>query len=93
MKLDDRLQEAQAGVGASPSHIQAILRDLPVHLSMAKKVGYSLEGYRLNVLRVVMDMSAPGCFQTLMSNAPLFELVKEIQVASELSILHQQIEQ
>lgn len=42
-------------------------------------MGQSLEGYRLNVLRVCIDMSCTGHFQTLMSNAPLFELVKEAQ--------------
>ena len=38
------------------------------------------------MLRVALDMSCTGAFQTLMSHAPLFELVNEAHATAELSL-------
>ena len=86
MSLDAKLEAAAAGVQAAPAHVRVLLRELPAHLALARSGGHALEGYRLNVLRVACDMSCTGAFQTLMSNAPLFELVNEAHATAELSL-------
>ena len=84
--LEAKLEAAAVGVDAAPAHVRLLLRELPAHLALAKRVGHSLDGYRLNVLRIGVDMLCAGSFQTLMSNAPLFKLVREAQATAELSL-------
>jgi len=68
-----------------PIEATSILRELPAHLTACDNVDADLQGLRLNILRVVLELSKPGTFSLLSQSAALTSLVRELHTVTALS--------
>jgi len=91
---DDILTNVESLVNAAPhdkfpgadcGHIGQVLRDMPAHLESARSVGCDLRGLRLNVLRIVCDLSCAGAYALVQNSSVLQNLLHDLQMASTIS--------
>ena len=86
----DVVRERSGQLGESvalPHEVAPVLREMPSHLALAGEVGIDLRGVRLNVLRLVCELSRPHLLALAASNKALSTLLKELHAISELSLV------
>ena len=83
------ISEHAVAIGSSgmlTGEASALLSELPSHVGLASEVGADLFGLRLNILRLVCELSKPPLFTHVASSASIKALLRDVHATATLSL-------